>query len=281
MAKRRTCGAGRARDIRALERAGWTRARDGGDHWNDPLLAPADQEGGLSTDLAAEILRWRDREDRGLPIFAIGRRWPADYGFVVLRAESLDATRSRPAPPATRVFAHPDRRVAERAVRAFERGRTIASGGVSHDGSGRGPVHEPRFEGLLLVVDEKHGRRFFSVPRWEDLGRAAVALVRERLGAGWYDPGQEPSPPGITEAEAAAIPDPGVRAFATERWERHRAALANWRAESRLRALAHAARRGDPESAVALIFARSGREHESVEIARAQAPPPARARGAR
>ena len=58
----------------------------------------------------------------------------------------------------------------------------------------------------ILVVNEKHGTRYFDVTTEDRLAKVALYLLKSRFDAGWY-PEPEPIPPlDFTEADIEKMP---------------------------------------------------------------------------
>lgn len=58
----------------------------------------------------------------------------------------------------------------------------------------------------LLIAKEKHGDRYFDASTDVQLTQACCKLLRERLAAGYYDPGSPPRDIPMTDAQIEALP---------------------------------------------------------------------------
>lgn len=82
-------------------------------------------------------------------------------------------------------------------------------------------------EPMLLILHEKHGNLYFSIPDEETLFKVALDIVAKRDKAGyWYYAPEKPKSPSMTEEEVTKLPDGKTKDFA-------RKELAEYKAEKR------------------------------------------------
>lgn len=56
-------------------------------------------------------------------------------------------------------------------------------------------------KGSILVLHEKHGNRYYSIPTLEALYAAALATINERNEEGWFDEPEQPKPFEFTDVQ--------------------------------------------------------------------------------
>lgn len=129
-------------------------------------------------------------------------------------------------------------------------------------------VPEPR----LLVLEEKHGKRYFHVPNEAALFKLALGLLKERHKAGyWYckpDPKDKPEPPDVTAEEIEKLPK-SLQNSARTSLRNYTAALRSYEDEvNDYTAIVKAVREKDGQAAWTLLFDRRDYEYEGVRLER-------------
>ena len=95
------------------------------------------------------------------------------------------------------------------------------------------PNFDPTFDkktfNLLLILKEKHGNRYFYVPTFEHLCKAALKVVLERNEQGyWYDFSEEldeDEKPEISKEDLEKMKDGPIKMVGLKEWEHYESKL--------------------------------------------------------
>jgi len=127
----------------------------------------------------------------------------------------------------------------------------------------------------LLVLDEKHGDRYFLIPDRKTLEKVALFVVTERFKQGyWYnDPRKyKPEPLVMTEAALDSLPE-AIREDARKKITDRKKALREWQREmDRYEEIETAVSEHDGGRALAVLIDRQDHEYEGWRIEKFETP---------
>lgn len=127
-------------------------------------------------------------------------------------------------------------------------------------------VPEPR----LLVLAEKHGKRFFHIPDEATLFKFALSILKERHKAGyWYgkpDAKDKPETPDVKAEEIDNLPK-SLQDDARKKLRQYANELSAYERDvEAYEAIVKAIREKDGRAAWALLYDRRDYEYESIEL---------------
>lgn len=133
------------------------------------------------------------------------------------------------------------------------------------------PVYERLLDDLenirpvIIVCEEKHGTQYFSASNTEDIGRAALHLLKERNSQGYY-----PKPDDLPEKpqnKPEEMVDPQMIKFCKEQWKRYDSVLESLVQEREFyKSVQKALKENDYVIAAGLLEDRDGCEYEGFVI---------------
>lgn len=80
----------------------------------------------------------------------------------------------------------------------------------------------------LLVLHEKHYDRYFAVPTDKELHKMCIKILKERLAAGWYNPGPKPEEFEMSPEAIKTLPAGRFKTEVSRLQEENRVKIRNW-----------------------------------------------------
>lgn len=123
--------------------------------------------------------------------------------------------------------------------------------------------------GLIMIVEEKHGPRYFDASNVNKAGAAARMILEERLGEGWYDVEEEPKQPSIDRRKILGLPKDRITETIRQAWEQYDLDLKQYDFDNEFNATVQKAlTERDDRLAVGLLQYRSskGYEYEGIRF---------------
>lgn len=125
----------------------------------------------------------------------------------------------------------------------------------------------------VLILHEKHGNRYLLANSDQELHRAALAVLKARMEAGYfYREPEPPEDPGLTKEQVEALPA-SIRETAKKKLAQYLGDLRYYRDEKKLfEETQRALKEGDGRAAWEILRDRSDHEYERVELVRFEDP---------
>lgn len=122
----------------------------------------------------------------------------------------------------------------------------------------------------ILLLKEKHGDRAFDATTVEALHKSALAIVKERLNEQWYyEPENDSTPPEMTEAAIAALPNGPIKQAGLLAWVRYKTELQEYKiAQGDWQLVQDAIKNNDGKAAWDIIRSRQDHEYENYRLIR-------------
>ena len=117
----------------------------------------------------------------------------------------------------------------------------------------------------VIVCEEKHGTRYFVANSTEDIGRAALHLLKERNEQGYYP--EPDAPPEEPQNKPEEMVDAQMVKSCKEQWERYNSVLESLAQEREFyESVQKALKENHYVLATRLLESRDGYEHEGFVI---------------
>ena len=117
----------------------------------------------------------------------------------------------------------------------------------------------------VIVCEEKHGIQYFVSNSTEDIGRAALHLLKERNEQGYYP--EPDSPPEEPQNKPEEMADSQMVLFCKEQWEQYKMVLESLAQEREFyESVQKALKENDYVIAAGLLESRDGYEYEGFVI---------------